>query len=127
MGSVSTISRYAPITTSTTHVFSDDSPKTRDPQQACAAYLIHEQTFAREEGFADALILHIFDYALRRSHVGVLADIPYVAAGKSDSGYITQERWCHQDLSWTCIRGRRHLCSGDKLLHGKFNCTFKHD
>lgn len=79
---MSTFFRCAPI--QTTYVFSDDSPKARNPQQAFAADLVNKQTFAREEGFADALVLHIFDYALRRSHIGVFADIPRFVAGKAD-------------------------------------------
>lgn len=110
-----------------TYVFSKDSTKTRQPHNSRTTHFIHEQTLTRKHGFAETLVLHLFDDALSRCHESIFANVPLLLACKSEGRDVSKVGRSKEELSRTSVCGGGNLTTSDEFLHGKLDGTFEGD
>ncbi len=70
------------------------APKLDTQRIPLTADLVHEQSFAAKHGLSKTLSLVVFDYALGRSEVGIVANIPLLLATEADAGDVAEHRRC---------------------------------
>ena len=102
-----------------TNIFPDNGPEASQPQQPCAAYLVHPQALAAEHGLADPLAFVLFDDILRRGQVAVMAHGPGFVASEADARDVTEHGRRQKELAGAGESRMTHLPACDQLLHAK--------
>ena len=106
-----------------TNIFPDNGPEASQPQQPCAANLIHPQALTAEHGLADPLAFVLLDDILRGGQVAVMAHGPGLAAREADARDVAEHRRRQEELAGAGESRVTHLPARDQLLHAKLEGT----